>query len=157
MLVSLETSMLIFFSKLEFLVYCDGPLSLFLAIAKTRYTQYHKWRRYISTYPSHLNCPVRTVSPQKLVFHAPVSFELSSFAFTVKASYYCRKSAVWKTLSAAPVDTFYGALTISCLTISPMSFNVIVFWARQSAPWRVVQLLGLCEVCLLLHPSKRVG
>ena len=157
MLVSLEISMLIFFSKLEFPVYCDGPLYLFLAIAKTRYTQYHKWRRHIYTYSFHLNCPVRTVSPEKLVFHAPVSFELSSFAFIVKGSYYCRKSAVRKTLSAAPVDTFYRALTVSCLTISPLSLYAIAFWARQSAPWRAVQLLGLCEVSLLLHSSKRVG
>ena len=71
MLVSLEMSMLIFFAKLEFPVYCDGPLSISLAIAKTRYTHYHKSRRHISTYPSHFNCPVRTVSPEELIFHAP--------------------------------------------------------------------------------------
>ena len=78
MLVSLEISMLILFPAC-----CDGPLSLPSAIAIPRHTQYHKWRRHIFTFVSHLNCPVPTVS-EGLVLSRPIYFELSAFAYMVK-------------------------------------------------------------------------
>ena len=40
---------------------------------------------------SHLNCPIPTVSPLKLVLSRPICFELSSFGSKVKAPYNCRK------------------------------------------------------------------
>ena len=51
MLVSREISMLILFPSWNLPAYCDDPLLLSPAIAQTRYTQCHKWRRHISTFP----------------------------------------------------------------------------------------------------------
>ena len=109
--------------------------------------------------PSHLNCPISTVSPLELVVSRSICFELSAFASKVQASYNCRtgKSVVRKTLPAAFVDTFYRTLIIFFLTVWPLSFYANLSLALQSAPWRVAQLLGLCEVPLHLHPSEWVG
>ena len=51
MLLSLEISMLILFPKLDPPCLLQWFLSLSAANAKNRYTQYHKWRRRISTLP----------------------------------------------------------------------------------------------------------
>ena len=61
---------------------------------------------------SHLNCPVPTVSPLELVLLHPICFELSAFAFNVKASYNYCKPIVRKTLPVVFVDIFYRTLII---------------------------------------------
>ena len=99
---------------------------------------------------SHLNCPFLQFLCRNWSSHAPYAF-----ASMVKASYYCHKSVVRKTLLAAPVDT--GLLIISLLTVLPLSLYANLSLPIQFAPWRVAQLFGLYEVPLLLHPSEGVG
>ena len=77
--------------------------------------------------PSHLNCPISTVTPLELVFSRPICFELSAVASKVKAFYSCRKSVVRKTLSAAPVDTFCSASIIFFLAVLLVSLNAILW------------------------------
>ena len=107
--------------------------------------------------PSHLNCPISSVSPLELFLSCPICFELSAFASKVKASYNCRKSVVRKTLPAALVDSFHRTLIIFFLTVSPLSLYANLSLALQSALWREAELLGLCKIPLLLHPSEGVG
>ena len=88
--------------------------------------------------------------------HSPLAsrlmcFELSTFASMVKASCHCRKSVARKTLAASSVDSFNRTLTISFLTVLPVILYANLFLALKSALRRVAQLLGLCEVPLLLH------
>ena len=101
--------------------------------------------------PFYFNCPIATVFPLELVLSRPTCFELSAVASKVKASY--RKSIVRKTLPAALVDTFRKILIIFFLAVLLLSLYANLSLALKSAPWRVAQLLGLCKVPLLLHPS----
>ena len=75
----------------------------------------------------------------------------------VKTIYYSCKLVIWKTLPAAPVDTFYKTLTISLLTVLPLNLYAILSLALMSVPWRVAKLFGLSTIHLLLYPSKGVG
>ena len=80
----------------------------------------HKWRHYISTFPSHPNCPISTVFQLESVLSRLICFKISAFTSKAKASYKCRKSIARKTLPAAPVDTFCRTLIISFFTILPL-------------------------------------
>ena len=88
-------------------------------------------------YPSHLNCPIPTVSPFELVLSCPICFELSTFGSKVKASYNCHKSVVRKALPAARVDTFYRTTIIFFWTALPLSLYANLALALQFAPRRV--------------------
>ena len=105
-------------------------------------------------FPSHLNCPIPTVSPLVLVLSRPECFEISAFASKVKASYNCLKSVLWKTLPSAlwtPSTGPLSSLSWLCCLYANLSL------ALQSPPWRAAQLLGVCEVPLLIYPSERIG
>ena len=76
----------------------------------------------------------------------------------VKAIYFCCKPVVWKTPPAVPVDTFYSTLTISFLTVLPLSLYAILSLALMSVPWRVIKQLGVSAtfVCFSV-PGKGLG
>ena len=76
MLVSLEISMLILFPKLELPAIQRWFFSLFPANAKNRYTQNHKWRRRISTFPHVSTVPFLQFTRRNWSSH--VSYPLSS-------------------------------------------------------------------------------
>ena len=152
MLVALEETKLIRFSKLEPPFLLRWSLVSLLSYRKNSFHPVSQMNT--SHFPFHFNCPIPTVSPLELVLSSSACIELSAFASTVKASYNCRKSVARKTLPAALVYTFYRPLIIFFLTFLPSSIYVNLTLALQSAPWRVAQVLGLCEVPLLLHPSE---
>ena len=110
-----------------------------------------------SHFPSHLKCPIPTVSPLELVLTRPICFELSAFACKAKDSYSCCYSVIGKNLPAAPMDTFYSFLIVFFLTVLHLSLYANPSLALKSALWPVAQLLGLRDVPLLLHSSERVG
>ena len=76
MLVSLKISMLILFPKLELSRILRWFLSFSPANAKNRYTQNHKWRRRISTFPQVSTVPFLQFPARNWSSH--VSYPLSS-------------------------------------------------------------------------------
>ena len=106
--------------------------------------------------PRNLNCSVYSFSGG-IGTISPMCFELSARASMVKAIYYCCKSGVWKTLTGTLENTFYRTLTISFLTILPLSLYASLFLPVMSVPWRVAKLLGLGGILLLLHLLEGVG
>ena len=97
------------------------PCSLFPIIAKSHYTQYHKWKRHISHF--YLNCQIPPGFPVELVLPRSLLFELSYFCCHgysfLLLSYLCKI----RTLPAAPVDNIYRISTISFLTVLPQSLH----------------------------------
>ena len=158
MLVFLEISMLVLFPKAvtslpAAMVPCFSP-QLLPKLVTPRVTN---GGDTLPDFPSRINCPTSTVSPFELVLSRPICFDLSAFTSKVEASYNRRKSVVRKTLPASPVATFYRTLIIFFLDILPLSLYANLLLALPSLPWRVAELLGLCEGSLFLHPSEGVG
>ena len=84
----------------------------------------HKWKCNISAFShpsqlSHLNSFSKGIGPSK-----PHMFRAFCIRFQGQSLLRCHKSAVMKTLPAAPVDTFYSTLIISFLAILPMSLYI---------------------------------
>ena len=101
------------------------PCSLSPTIAKTHYTQNHKWKRHISH--SHLNCQAPPGSPVELVLPLPLCCELSCFCCNdyslLLLSYLTYAGSVIRTLPAALVDSIYRISIISFLTVLPQSLH----------------------------------
>ena len=112
------------------------PCSFFPTIAKTYYTQYHKWKRHI--FHSHFNCQIPPSSPQwNWSCHAFYTVSFSAFASMVTASYYYHTYAVSVigTLPAAPVDNIYRISIF--LTVVPQSLhtNLILIFGPDFEAW----------------------
>ena len=102
------------------------PCSFSPTIAKTYYTQYHKWKRHI--FYSHLNCQIPPSSPQwNWSCHALYAVSFPAFASMVTASYYYHTYAVSVigTLLAAPIDNIYRISIF--LTVVPQSLYANLF------------------------------
>ena len=140
----LELPCLLRWSLIHLLNYCQNPLP---PVSQIEMSDFH------ITLPSQLYRSY-SFSERIILF----SHALNALSFPLWLSWSKHFNIiVSKTLPAAPVRTFYRTLIISFLTVMPLSLQVNQSLALKFASRRVAQLLDLCEVPLLLHPSEGAG